>query len=292
MNRTLIAIFIVVLVISLLFAPGKAVAVGISIPLAGLVVGLLYKVVNRWRRRGDDEKIRDRQARIFSRKQKLLAEEENKRKMHEESLRNAEALENARQESRVKALAEATRKERKLACLQYAAEHLLVDCLLIDSKVWMSDECGSFFYVLEQACREKGGYKLVIDAEQLEEMRGIRGAVDQSHRAELAVERIEQLRNKGLLAVSEAKLVSDPALEGEPLIIRQLDSATRAGRTTTFVTDDREMRIKVRKYLYKSTNARVDIVSLESIIQDCREVQAADQSFMAAETVSDFPRQE
>lgn len=289
MNRTLIAIFIVVLVISLLFAPGKAVAIGISIPLAGLLVALLYKVISRWRRRGDDEKIRDRQARIFSRKQKLLAEEENKRKLQEESLRNAEALENARQESRVKALAEATRKERKLACLQYAAEHFLVDCLLIDSKVWMSDECGSFFYVLEQACREKGGYKLVMDAEQLDEMRG-GGAVDQSPRAKLAVERIEQLQSKGLLAVSEAGLVSDPALADEPLVIRQMDSAIRSGRVTTFVTDDRDMRIRVRKYLYKSTNARVDIVSLESIIQDCRDVHAADQSFVAAETVSDFPQ--
>jgi hypothetical protein len=286
MNRTLIAIFIIVLVISMLFAPGQAVGIGIAIPLVGAIVGLLHKVLRRGTKEAE-EKARQRQAVTLARKQKTLLEEESRKKAEETALKNVEDLESARQESRVKALAEATRRERKLACLQYAIEHLLVDCLLVDSKMWMSDEYGGFFYVLEQACREKIGHTLVMDDLQFDEICGIgrssEDAGNQNHHARLAIERIEQFQKKGLLTISSAALNTEPALAGEPLVIRQIDAAAKVGKAITVVTADRDLRIRVRKYLYKSRNAKIEIVNIELIIQDCRDVQAADQSFTAGD---------
>ena len=284
MNRTLIAVFIVVLVISLLFAPGKAVAIGIAVPLAGVLICLLYKAFRRWAKAAEN-RMREEEAPALARKQRAIQRAEDKSRAAETILKDAEAENSTRQEARVKALAEASRNDRKRACLQYVAEHLLVDCLIIDTNIWMNDEYGCFFYVLEEACREKQGYKLILDAEQFDEIcnlgKSTEYGAERSQRARLAVERIEQLQKKGLLTIPSARFDAKRVTCGDPLAVQLVDAAAKEGKTVALVSDDRDLRIKVRKYIYKSGRGKIGVVNIESIIKECREVQAADQSFAA-----------
>lgn len=281
MNRSLIAVFIVVLVISLLFAPGKAMAVGIGVPFAGALIALLYKAFQRLGRTGG-EKAREREASAHARRQRALLAVENKRAAEDLALMNAEADKNARQMERARILAEASRKDRKRACLQYVVEHLLVDCLIIDSNIWMDDEYGCFFYILEAACRGDRGYKIMFDAEQFDEICSISKSAEHgtgaNQRTRSAIERIERFEGLGLLSIPRVTVDAKRVAGGAARIVRQLDAAAKDGKTIALVTGDRELRIKARKCLYKSSTAKFEIVNIESIIQECREVQAADQS--------------
>jgi hypothetical protein len=279
MNRVLIAVFIIVLVISLLFAPGKALVMGLSVPLVGVLIHLLRKA-SQWRTRAAERKARERQAPALARRRRE-ALVENKKKAEEVVLKNAEADKNARQTGRVKALAEASRKDRKRTCLQYVDEHLLVECLIVDSNIWMNNEYDGFFYVLEEACREKNGYALALDAEQFEEIRRIGSSAEygpeRSHRARWALERIEQLQKKGLLTISSPALDPKPVPQGDSRVFQQIEAAANEDKAIALVTDDRDLRIRVRKYLYKTGNRKIEVVDIESVVHECREVQAADQ---------------
>ena len=284
MNSTLIVILLIVLIISLMVAPGKAVAMAVVVPFAGGLIFLLVTAFRRWATFAE-EKARQREW-GEAQNQKALLEEEARRRVEESARKDAEVSENARLEIRARALAEASRKDRKRACLHYVTEHLLVDYLIIDSNIWMNDEYGSFFYVLEEACHGKNGYRIVLDGEQFNEIcnfsKNSEFGAEINQRARLALERIQQFQTKGFLTIATIVHEEKLSANGASRVFLQIDAATKAGKRISLVTDDRDLRIQVRKYLYESENAKIGVVNIESIIQECREVQATDHSFLGA----------
>lgn len=150
---------------------------------------------------------------------------------------------------------------------------MLRQCIVIDSNIWMNENYEDFFSVLNWACR-KQGYVLALFGPQFDEITNIKKNTafgeDKNKRARLAINRIETFQKQNMLNIHPVTLDSKPGAYADPLIVKLLASQAKQGIDCTFISDDKELRIRVRQHLSDQATGKWEIVEMSDLIPNCK----------------------
>lgn len=183
---------------------------------------------------------------------------------------------------RVKMLQIESERKVKLAAgaleaLEFARDQILKDGVIIDSDIWMGEAYADFFDLLGESGRREA-LKFTLFGQQFEEMCEQRRAAPHNslmyHRATAAIQRIEAFQKSGLISLVPTGKVA-ASVDNTPLIIQLLLAATARNRTICFITDDIELRVRVRQLMHDCDHDHIRIV-------DVAETQAMAATFAQA----------
>ena len=144
----------------------------------------------------------------------------------------------------------------------------LTPCLVIDSNIWMNEAYDGFFLLLAASCAHHH-YTLTLHGSQFDEIvnikkRGRYGGT-KSTRARTAIQRIEELQKMGFLAIDRLSREAASDAYADPALIDLLVSNARKGLECTFISDDRELRVRVRQHLKDVPNSNWHILEMASL---------------------------
>ena len=109
----------------------------------------------------------------------------------------------------------------------------------------------SGFFSLLGSQLKAGRKKLLLFGPQFDELCNIKDRVpygtQQNRLARLALARIERLQVMKCLTVDPLVLQALPKIFADPLILELIRNLTSSGQSVSFVTDDRELRIRARQ---------------------------------------------
>ena len=157
------------------------------------------------------------------------------------------------------------------ACLSQLRK-ILTPALVIDSNIWMNDGYDNFFTSLKLATSQSS-YVFSLHSIQFDEISNIkkrRHHDDESAwAARIALARIEDFQKAGLLKIHKWTLDANPHAYADPWIIKSLAASARSGVPSTFISDDRELRVRVRQALSECAEADWAIIDMEDLQNGC-----------------------
>lgn len=176
--------------------------------------------------------------------------------------------------ARKKELAAETLARRKLAAAKFITTfpQYFTDCCVIDSNIWMNEDYDSFFTLLEAVGRREG---FVIDlyGPQFDEIANVKKATsygeDRNKRSRLAINRVEHMQKQGRMTIKPVTVDAKRGAYADPLLVKLIDAQARAGKSCTFFSDDKELRVRVRQHLMDSRAEKWQIVELDELIKQC-----------------------
>ena len=195
----------------------------------------------------------------------------NKKKLEEnkEKLRLAEESRQQEEKSRQREI------KSKAKTFLKSFSKLLTECFVIDSNIWMNENYDAFFDVLEEECN-KNNYTLALFGPQFDEMTNIKKSSDygddRNRRARIAINRIETFQKIGRLNIKPVSVDSKKGAYADPLIVKLLTTQARNGLECTFISDDKELRVRVRQHLNDNAKGTWKIVEIEDLLQGCSDV--------------------
>ena len=151
----------------------------------------------------------------------------------------------------------------------------VISCLIIDSNIWMKEEYDTFFEALLFVCKAN---KLCLSfyGPQFDEITNIKKKADygeeKNHRARLAINRIEEFQVNKCLRIEAISIDSNPRAYADPLIIKLLTTESKKGKRCIFISDDKELRIRVREHVYGNSHNTSEIISGEDLIMPARTI--------------------
>ncbi len=166
------------------------------------------------------------------------------------------------------------RKESREKAEQILSEFrkFLTPCLVIDSNIWMNEGYNSFFLLLDYACAAHK-YKLSLFGVQFDEISNIKKkskyGKGKGASARLAINRIEEFQKQNKLNISPIAVDASPGAYADPVIIKILVAQAKKGIACTFISDDKELRIRVRQHLTDLGVSNWSIVEMDSMMPDC-----------------------
>ena len=132
----------------------------------------------------------------------------------------------------------------------------LSDNLILDSNIWMNPSLDNFFSRLSRELH-LNQLTLILFGPQFDEICNIKDRMPfvskKGKLARLALSRVEQMQNSGLLNVQPIDFQSDKRAFADPKIVELISDFTASGKDVHFVTDDRELRIRARQYASENT---------------------------------------
>ncbi|AHF93944.1 hypothetical protein OPIT5_01230 [Opitutaceae bacterium TAV5] len=144
-------------------------------------------------------------------------------------------------------------------------------CFIIDSNIWMNEDYDSFFVFLKEWC-ENCKHSIVLFGEQFDEISNIKkGTVyreDRNRRSRLAINRIEYFQKLSLLNITPISMDAKIGAYADPVIVKIITSEARKGNQCTFISDDKELRIRVREHLKMYAKNKWNIVEIEDTLAD------------------------
>ena len=185
------------------------------------------------------------------------------------------------------ALAAAEREEARRTAIKADAEKtmayfrgvILTGCLVVDSNIWMNEGYDDFFRVLRR-CTKRASTELVLYGPQFDEMCNIKRTAgygeDRNRRARIAISRIEAFQKENLLRVEPITINADKFAYADPPIVKLLITEAKAAKTLCFVSDDKELRIRVRENLRRIAPNSFTIVEIGQILHSCSKVAEAE----------------
>jgi len=164
--------------------------------------------------------------------------------------------------------------------LRYFHDTVLAPCLVIDSNIWMNEDYNDFFHVLRRSAIEQST-QLVLYGPQFDEICNIKKTVGyegkKNRRARIAINRIEAFQKDDLLRIEPLAINPDNTAHADPLIIRLLVAEAKTAKTSLcFVSDDKELRIRVREHLRRVALNRFTIVEMDSLLRNCANIIKAE----------------
>lgn len=200
-----------------------------------------------------------------------LAAQNSKKQKAKAAAAAAAELENARRA----ALTETAKR-----CLSFIRETVLAPSLVVDSNIWMNEDYDNFFAVLRRCVREKSD-QLVLYGPQFDEMCNIKRKADygedRNRRARLAINRIEALQKEDLLRIEPVTIDPDRSAYADPMIVKLLVAHAKRAKNLCFVSDDKELRIRVREHLRRAAPDRFSIIEGTELLDDCAKVIEAEK---------------
>lgn len=153
-------------------------------------------------------------------------------------------------------------------------------CLIIDSNIWMNEDYDDLFKALNICCNR---YKSIIYlyGPQFDEISNIKSKTqftdERNKRARLAINRIEKLQVSGILKIRPITINSDPRAYADPLIIKLLIEESKRGINCVFISDDKELRIRVREQLASVNSDKWLIIDGDKFLKSARDITEAER---------------
>jgi hypothetical protein len=140
------------------------------------------------------------------------------------------------------------------------------DCLIIDSNIWMNEEYDALFVCLRESTL-KSKKTIVVFGPQFDEICNLKRTTsykdESNQRARLAINRIEKLQKERLLRIEPVTIEAVKGAYADPLIVQLLISEAQNARSICFVSDDKELRVRVREHLRHLPRGRAKIVEIQ-----------------------------
>lgn len=159
--------------------------------------------------------------------------------------------------------------------LAYFADNILVECLVIDSNIWMNQQYEVFFKALKIAAQEMK-FKIALPGAQFDEICNIkqRTGYDEpkNQRARLAINRIEQALKEDWLRINSISIDADKTAYADPVLVKIIRSAVKVGQRVCFLSDDVELRIRIRAQMADLTPEKWNIVEMQTIVSGCEAI--------------------
>jgi hypothetical protein len=167
------------------------------------------------------------------------------------------------------------RVEHTKKWLAYFADNILVECLVIDSNIWMNEQYEVFFKALKIAAQEMK-FKIALPGAQFDEICNIKKRTGygelNNQRARLAITRIEQALKEDWLRINSISIDSDKAAYADPLLVKIIRSALNLGQRVCFLSDDVELRVRIRAQMADLTPETWAIVEMQTILSGCEAI--------------------
>jgi hypothetical protein len=148
-----------------------------------------------------------------------------------------------REDRRIEAISRLNECREKLSKLYYFSETIL------DSNIWMNNAYEPLFesliFILSQEKKQVKLYGAQFDEICAVKKRSAFGS-SKSAGARCALSRIERMQTLGLLRIEPLTIDAGGGGYADPLIVKLIVSHTRSGSHVCFVSDDVELRIRVR----------------------------------------------
>ena len=138
--------------------------------------------------------------------------------------------------------------------LQQALTEMFATFLVIDSNILMNDweSYCNLFNAFNRVLKEQGK-QITLYGPQFDEICNIKKSTDfgdqRNGRARCAIERIEWFQKEGLLSIKPISIDAEKGVYADPLIIKLLMANAREGNPVTFISDDKELRVRARQLL-------------------------------------------
>jgi len=165
--------------------------------------------------------------------------------------------------------------KRKLNHAMSQFQNYLVEGLVIDSNIWMNERYEPFFDVLLLACKNKN-HKIELLASQFDEISNIKKKSDYkdptNRRARLAISRIERFQKENLLTIQRITVDAKNFSYADPEIVTTIISMVKKGVECIFISDDIELRIRVREHLAQLNASNWEIVLIETALDESVEI--------------------
>ena len=166
--------------------------------------------------------------------------------------------------------------------------------LLIDSNIWMNTGYDSFFKLLREKLKKNANILSLFGA-QLDEMCNVKKGSDfgtnDNIAARCAINRIEKFQKENLLQIKSVTLDSKKGAYADPLIIDILFKLLNEGKNPTFISDDMELRIRVREKA-KEYEGKIGIFEGEPLLKLCNDYFIAKKVLDAAAAAGNALAQE
>lgn len=116
----------------------------------------------------------------------------------------------------------------------------------------MAPDYDSFFTRFASVCRDQQA-TFNIPGVQFDEIVNIKKnspyGTPRSHRARLALSRIESLQSEGILTIEDMGIQRNPEAYADDTILETLAQSAGRGQSCTLLTLDRELRLRARQVL-------------------------------------------
>lgn len=165
--------------------------------------------------------------------------------------------------------------------LAYFADNILVECLVIDSNIWMNEKYDMFFKALKIAA-QKMKFKIALPGAQFDEICNIKRRTGygepNNQRARLAITRIEQALKEDWLRINSISIDSDKTAYADPVLVKIIRSAVKAGQRVCFLSDDVELRIRIRAQMADLKPEKWNIIEMQTIVSGCEAITRLEHS--------------
>jgi hypothetical protein len=143
----------------------------------------------------------------------------------------------------------------------------------------MNEEYDLFFRVLGRCVRE-ASTQLVLYGPQFDEICNIklksRYGDDRNQRARLAINRIEDFQKGDLLRIEPVTIDPNRSAYADPMIVKLLVADAKRVDRVCFISDDKELRIRVREHLRAVAPDRFAIIEGPELLGGCAKVIEAE----------------
>jgi len=219
---------------------------------------------------GQKRKRRDREIRnIATKRESLKKKKDSEIRAREQRIVDEEAAKKFNDEQRKQKMTDASNN-------LVSFEEILTKCLVIDSNIWMNPDYEDFFEVLSLAST-KNDYVIELAGVQFDEIVNIKKKTnydtdDVNRRARIAINRIEKLQKNKLLNISSVSVDAHQKAYADPTIVRLITEKSKKGLNCTFISDDKELRIRVRQHLIDLATSTWNIIEIEKLLPRCKVV--------------------
>jgi len=171
-------------------------------------------------------------------------------------------------------------------------ENYLQQFLVIDSNIWMNENYDSFFLLLGVACNNQN-CKLILYGPQFDEISNIKKnstfGKGKNKSARIAINRIEEFQKNNRLKIEPVTIDAQRGAYADPMLVKLITKKSREGHQCTFISDDIELRVRIRQHLVDHSKATWEIVELASILPKCLVFQEAWNLGLLKPTVESDP---
>jgi len=184
------------------------------------------------------------------------------------------------EDARLEPIRRAAIKTAALQTLELLREGVASDFLILDSNAWMNDGFDAFFRCLRR-CATEMQKQIVLAAPQFNEIcsrkRGTAYDDPANRCARIAINRIEQLQKEGLLRIARVPVELAKDSHADPLEVSILMAEAKPANSIFFISDDEELRIRVREVLRKHPADRWKVLDFSSLTPGCNAVVEAEK---------------
>ncbi|MDB4442219.1 hypothetical protein N9219_02240 [bacterium] len=187
-------------------------------------------------------------------------------------------LERKEEQERINSLSSISKVFKK--SMTFFRKNLFLDCLIIDSNIWMDDrpQYDNFISVFRFLLKSFN-IRYIFYGPQFDEIcnKKKRTGYGESanRRSRTAIKRIDKLSDENLLEITQINFESKYPGHVDPLLIKLLLIAAKKGKSVTLLSNDVELRIRAREKLKEHNVDDYKILKMDDLEKHINTIQLA-----------------